>query len=222
MRYLQNINSMTLFNKVHSCEICKTVHIKPILLQIDRSQQWCFSQMIRIPQEKLVLESCWLHPQESSPEVEPWTRWHDDISDQVWPVFIHIEALTLFVWRQKLLFYLDKILYEIQNKKTSFISIVQGFSLSSLLLYWNRWKICSSGDVNSMASGCFRGFSEKKRLNAHSIAREFLRSGMLYRPGKSLKRRGKSSSLHSKKNFLLGGCEFFCEWRHKWRTFRPP
>jgi len=32
---------------------------------------------------------------------------------------------------------------------------------------------------------------------------------MLYRPGKSLKRRGKSSSLHSKKNFLLGGCEFF-------------
>jgi len=32
---------------------------------------------------------------------------------------------------------------------------------------------------------------------------------MLYRPGKSLKRRGKSSSLHSKKNFLLGGCGFF-------------
>jgi len=32
---------------------------------------------------------------------------------------------------------------------------------------------------------------------------------MLYRPGKSLKRRGKSSSLHSKYIFLLGGCEFF-------------
>jgi len=25
-----------------------------------------------------------------------------------------------------------------------------------------------------------------------------------------------------KKNFLLGACEFFCEWRHNWRTFRPP
>jgi len=34
-------------------------------------------------------------------------------------------------------------------------------------------------------------------------------SGMLYRPSKSLKRRGKSSSLHSKKIFLLGGCSFF-------------
>jgi len=32
---------------------------------------------------------------------------------------------------------------------------------------------------------------------------------MLYRPGKSLKRCSKSSSLHSKKNFLLGGCGFF-------------
>jgi len=24
------------------------------------------------------------------------------------------------------------------------------------------------------------------------------------------------------KNFLLVGCGFLCEWRHKWRTFRPP
>ena len=31
----------------------------------------------------------------------------------------------------------------------------------------------------------------------------------LYRPGESLKRRGKSCSLHSKKIFLLGGCGFF-------------
>jgi len=32
---------------------------------------------------------------------------------------------------------------------------------------------------------------------------------MLYRPGESLKRRGKSSSLHSKKYVLLGGRVFF-------------
>jgi len=76
--------------------------------------------------------------------------------------------------------------------------------------------------INTLASGCFRGFSKKKRLNAHGFAREFLQSGMLYRPGKSLKRRDKSFSLHSKKFFLLGGFGFFCEWRHKWRTFRPP
>jgi len=36
-----------------------------------------------------------------------------------------------------------------------------------------------------------------------------LQSGMLYRPSKSLKRHGKSSSLHLKKTFLLGGGGFF-------------
>ena len=85
--------------------------------------------------------------------------------------------------------------------------------------------ICSGTsveDVNTLAPGWFQGFSEKKRLNARGFAREFLRSGMLYRPGKSLKRRGKSSSLHLKKYFLHGGVRVFCEWRHKWRTFRPP
>ena len=55
----------------------------------------------------------------------------------------------------------------------------------------------------------FGDFRKKKRLNALGFAWEFLWSGMLCRPGKRLKRRGKSSSLHSKKNFLLGGCEFF-------------
>jgi len=67
------------------------------------------------------------------------------------------------------------------------------------------------------AFGDFR----KKRLNARGFAREFLRFGMLYRPGKSLKRHNKSSSLHSKKIFCLG-VRVFCEWHHKWRTFRPP
>jgi len=55
----------------------------------------------------------------------------------------------------------------------------------------------------------FGDIRKNKRLNARGFAREFLRSGMLYRPGKSLKRRGKSSSLHSKQNFLLGGCGIF-------------
>jgi len=52
--------------------------------------------------------------------------------------------------------------------------------------------------------GSFVDFREKKRLNAHDLVREFLWSGMLYRPGKSLKRLSKSSSLHSKNKFLLG------------------
>jgi len=52
------------------------------------------------------------------------------------------------------------------------------------------------------------GIFGKKRINARGSAWEFLRSGMLYRPGKSLTRRGKSSSLHLKKFFLLGGAGF--------------
>jgi len=51
----------------------------------------------------------------------------------------------------------------------------------------------------------FGDFRKKKRLNARGFAREFLRSGMLYRPGKSHKGRGKSSSLHSKKKFSAWG-----------------
>ena len=68
--------------------------------------------------------------------------------------------------------------------------------------------------LNTLASTRIGDFRKKKRLNARGFAREYLQSGMLYRPGKSLKRRGKSSSLNSKKNFLVGGCRFFfCECR---------
>ena len=67
----------------------------------------------------------------------------------------------------------------------------------------------------------FGDFQKKKRLNPRGFAREFLRSGLLYRPSKSLKRRGKSSSLHSKKSFCLGDAGFL--WvTSKWRTFRSP
>ena len=38
--------------------------------------------------------------------------------------------------------------------------------------------------LNCLASGCFRGFSEKKRLNTHGFAREYLRSCSLYGPGR--------------------------------------
>jgi len=51
------------------------------------------------------------------------------------------------------------------------------------------------------------GIFEKKRLNARGFAREYIRSCLGYGPGRSIKRHGKSSSMHSKK-FLLGGCRF--------------
>ena len=76
--------------------------------------------------------------------------------------------------------------------------VVKGLSVS-----------CQSESVNTLASGRFWGFPRKKHQNACGFAWEFLWSGMLDRPGKSLKRRGKYSSLHSKKNFLLGVRGFF-------------
>jgi len=61
-------------------------------------------------------------------------------------------------------------------------------------------------------------FENKKKARGFKV--EFLRSCKCYGPGQIVKRRGKSSGLHSKKNFLVGVL-IFCEWRHKWRTFRP-
>ena len=77
------------------------------------------------------------------------------------------------------------------------------------MLFFADVSIFARPPFNTLASTRIRGFLEKKRLNARGFAREFLWSGMLYRPGNSLKRRGKSSSLHSKKIFLLGGFGLF-------------
>jgi len=66
----------------------------------------------------------------------------------------------------------------------------------------------SAMEVNTLAPGWIRGFSEKKRLKACGFAREYLHSCTGYGPGRSVKRRSKSSSPHSKKIFLLGGCVF--------------
>jgi len=59
-------------------------------------------------------------------------------------------------------------------------------------------------ELNSLAPGWIRGFSEKKHLNARGFAQEYLRSCMGYGRGRSIKSRGKSSSLHSKKFFAWG------------------
>jgi len=60
----------------------------------------------------------------------------------------------------------------------------------------------------TLASGRFWGF-KKKHQNARSFAQQFLWSAKCYGPGRSVKRCSNTSSLHSKKNFLLRGCRFF-------------
>ena len=81
--------------------------------------------------------------------------------------------------------------------------------------HWSRVSL------NTLVSGRFWGFPRKKHRNARGFAWEFLWSSKRYRLSQSLKRHSKSCSLHSKKIFLLG-VQIFCEWCHKWRTFRPP
>jgi len=94
----------------------------------------------------------------------------------------------------------------LHKNKTGFQWLQQKF-LKRLKTCWQMWK---NVQINSLVSSCFREFSEKKTPKRMWLCTEFLRSGMLYRPGKSLKRCGKSSSLHSKKIFLLGGWRVFC------------
>jgi len=66
---------------------------------------------------------------------------------------------------------------------------------------------------NTIASGRNQEFSRQKNRITRGFAQEFLWSGIrihiCYIFGKRLKRRGKSSSPHSKTNFLLGVCGFF-------------
>jgi len=76
---------------------------------------------------------------------------------------------------------------------------------------WNVESIlCSLHRLfNTFAPVGFEDFWEKKYRNARGFAQEFLWSCICYRPGQGLKRRGKSCSLHLKKNFLVGWCRFF-------------
>ena len=53
MRLLRKIEGVTLFNKVRSSEIQKSLYIEPLLLRIERSQLRWFGHVSRMPQERL-------------------------------------------------------------------------------------------------------------------------------------------------------------------------
>ena len=52
MRYLRRIEGVTLFNKVCSTEIRKSLNIEPLLLRIERSWLRWFGYVSRMPQEQ--------------------------------------------------------------------------------------------------------------------------------------------------------------------------
>ena len=53
MRFLRRIEGVTLFNKVRSSDIRKSLNIEPLLLRIERSQLKWFGHVSRMPQERL-------------------------------------------------------------------------------------------------------------------------------------------------------------------------
>ena len=53
MRFLRRIEGVTLFNKMCSSEIRKSLNIEPLLLRIERSQLRWFGHVSRMPQERL-------------------------------------------------------------------------------------------------------------------------------------------------------------------------
>jgi len=93
---------------------------------------------------------------------------------------------------------------------TRFAESVKGLNIFSC----SRWRVitknvCASlltfAVVHTLASGWFWGFLSKKHLNARGFAPELLRFSRFYRLGKRLKKRSKSSRLHSKQDLLCGG-----------------
>ena len=84
MRFLRRIEGVTLFNKVRSSEIRKSLNIEPLLLRIERSQLRWFGHVSRMPQERLPKQA--LHAKASGrrPVGRPRTRWTDYIEDLGW------------------------------------------------------------------------------------------------------------------------------------------
>jgi len=62
--------------------------------------------------------------------------------------------------------------------------------------------------VNTLTSGLIQAVCKKTLDRTYGFVREYLCSCTGYGPGRSVKKRGKSCSMHSKKNFLVGECEF--------------
>ena len=84
MRFLRRIEGDTLFNKVRSSEIRKSLNIEPLLLRIKRSQLRWFGHVSRMPQKRLPKQALHAKANERIPVGRPRTRWPDYIEDLGW------------------------------------------------------------------------------------------------------------------------------------------
>ena len=81
MRFLRRIEGVTLFNKVRSSEIRKSLNIEPLLLRIERSQLRWFGHVSRMPQERLPNQALLTKANGRRPVGRPRTKWTDYIED---------------------------------------------------------------------------------------------------------------------------------------------
>ena len=80
MGFFRRVDSVTLRDKVRSCEIRWAVNIKP-LLRIERSQPLWFGHVSRMSHEILARHVLLAKPTWKRSRGRPRTRWSDDISD---------------------------------------------------------------------------------------------------------------------------------------------
>ena len=84
MRFLRRIEGVTLFNKVRSSEIRKSLNIEPLLLRLERSQLRWFGHVSRMPQERLPKQALLAKANGRRRVGRPRTRWTDHIEDLGW------------------------------------------------------------------------------------------------------------------------------------------
>ena len=84
MRFSRRIEGVTLFNKVRSSEIQKSLNIEPLLLRIERSQLRWFGHVSRMPQERLPKQALLAKANGRRLVERPRTRWTDHIEDLGW------------------------------------------------------------------------------------------------------------------------------------------
>ena len=84
MRFLRRIEGVTLFIKMPSCEIRKSLNIEPLLLRIERSQLRWFGHVSRMPQERLPKQALLAKANRKRPVGRSRTRWTDYIEDFGW------------------------------------------------------------------------------------------------------------------------------------------
>ena len=84
MRFLRKIKGVTLFNRMRSSEVRKSLNNEPLLLRIETFQPRCFGHVNRMPQERLPKQALLAKANNRRPVGLPRTRQTNYIEDLGW------------------------------------------------------------------------------------------------------------------------------------------